>query len=163
MGEPSGGRSIWKGDDLQTRRWYFRSGIKSDLHGTWKCRWSRADLKWKAVREVWKVRGGLHSHLHLPRGGGETSGKTKTTIGMRPLKLVHFDSSTKALQFEKFLRCHGYFAFFILIQMLLIELYSREFPFDLFGITQGFKSNHRRVDFLYKGDIKRRKFNRGKK
>jgi hypothetical protein len=78
------------------------------------------------------------------------------------LKLVNFDPSTKALQFEKFLKSHGYFAFFILIQTLMIELYSRKVPFDLFGSTQGFKSNHRRVDFLYKGDIKRRKFNRGK-
>jgi hypothetical protein len=50
---------------------------------------------------------------------------------MRPLKLVNFDPSTKALQFEKFLKCHGYFAFFILIQTLMIELYSREVPFDL--------------------------------
>jgi len=54
---------------------------------------------------------------------------------MRPLKLVNFDPSTKALQFEKFLKCHGYFAFFILIQTLMIQLYSREVPFGLFGST----------------------------
>ena len=72
-----------EGDDLQTRRGYFSSGIESDSHDTWKRGGDRPDLEWKAIGEVWKVGGGGDIDAHLSRGGGEASRKTKIPIEIK--------------------------------------------------------------------------------